>query len=158
MTVEFAAWHTRFANATIDLLEVRYLDGWLDVDDPRKGRRYREGPRSPGPLSTYDLVATLFAPDDEQIYRIHYAGVQGFRVLDEGGLLELWEASATQGRPASTTFRVRGHGWSRESPLTFCFPEDCWSWMLATDWDCLEVVCSVEPFVEPLEAPEPLAE
>lgn len=158
MTVEFAPWQTQIANATVDLLEVRYLDGRLESDYPQKGRRYRKGPRTPGLPNACELAATLFVPDEERIYRIKYAGVEGFRVLDERGLMELWDATASGGRPANTTFRVRGHGWSRESPLTFCYPHECWSWMLASDWDCLEVVCNTEPVVERLEAVETAAE
>jgi hypothetical protein len=73
--------------------------------------------------------------------------VIAFRVLDEHGLDEFWEKTTELGgRPGRTTFRVRNHLWTKESPLSF-LGTDGWSFVLVTNSDCIEVVCKAPPVV-----------
>jgi hypothetical protein len=73
--------------------------------------------------------------------------VSAFRVLDEHGLMEFWGETTRQGgMPAQSTFRVRNHGWTKESMLSF-LPTDGWSYVVATDFDCVEIVSANPPLV-----------
>lgn len=96
------------------------------------------------------LEANFLSKEKRSVVCFSFAHVSAFRVLDEDGLTELWHASAKTPRPAQTTFRVRGHKWQFESELSWLMggTEDFYSFMIATDGDCLEVVSSKEPSIE----------
>lgn len=123
---EFGRWETPFENAHVDLVEVRYLK---DV--------------SP------ELLIRLFDSDAKVFYQVHFEWVGAYRVLDEHGLTEFWEkTSQLGGRPGEATFKVRHHLWSKESVLSFFHSTtEGWSFVIATDDMCVEVVASVEPKV-----------
>jgi len=90
--VQFAEWRTEVENDDLTLLSLTLGEG-----------------RS--------LTAVFEAQTLRSQVVFAFAETRAFRVLDEGGLLELWAASRVHPRPASTTFRVRGHQWQAESPL-----------------------------------------
>jgi len=96
-----------------------------------------------------ELEALFFSRQQRAVVTFTFKKVNAFRVLDEGGLLEVWEASSKKPRPAGTTFRVRGHGWQGESVLAWVHGTDKehYSFMIATGWECLEVVAFEEPAV-----------
>ncbi len=77
-------------------------------------------------------------------YRVAFEHVSAFRVLDEHGLLEIWQHP----RPNRTAFRVRNHLWTRESPVTF-LASDGWSYVVATDDACIEIVSASAPSIVP---------
>ncbi|MCK2056714.1 hypothetical protein [Methylobacterium sp. 37f] len=103
------------------------------------------------PLSSPDhnhrLEADFVSIERGSVFRFTFEEVIAFRVLDENGLLELWDASSASPRPAKTTFRARGHAWTRESFLVFMAQgsETRFSYFVATEEHCLEVVCHKEP-------------
>jgi len=69
-------------------------------------------------------------------------------MLDEHGLLELWEKRDEQKIKLKSTFKVRNHLWAKESPLTlFHGNSDEWSHIVSTDNECLEVVCEKSPSI-----------
>jgi hypothetical protein len=120
---QFASWATPLADDIVDLLDVRYDAG------------------------TGDLQFRIGQSDSDETYSIAFKGVSAFRVLDEHGLLELWRMTEElDGRPGRTTFMVRNHAWCRESIVSF-LPTDGWSYVLATDGDCIEVVCANDPSI-----------
>jgi len=86
-------------------------------------------------ISREKMAGVVFSFDD----------VSGFRVLDEHGLDELWNASKSTPRPVSTTFKVKGHLWQTESELSWIMKSCEFSYMIATNWDCLEVITNSEP-------------
>ena len=139
--VEFAPWETPFKNAELLVLDLRFQTGHgahenetedIGIDSPEENGR--EEP---------ELIVRLLHCEDDAVYSLVFHGVGAFRLLDEHGLLELWqETSNLGGRPAQSTFRVRNHLWSKESHLSFfSFATDDWSFVIATDWECVEVVC-----------------
>jgi hypothetical protein len=141
--IEFAEWRTSIENDDLHLLDVVYKDGGgafefftlgFGVDIP------------PNRTMSKDLVARFFSADQKAIYRISCSPI-AYRVLDEHGLVELWSAAAEQGgRPGQATFKVRNHGWTRESVLSFFNgAQDGYSYVIATGWDCLELVCFDPP-------------
>lgn len=121
-TVTFDVWRTPFQNAHLELERVEYLQGG--------GLRFW----------VRDVVTSAG-------YLVSFKAVSAFRVLDEHGLQELWEkTSELGGRPAASTFKVRNHAWTKESPITFV-ASDGWSYILATDFDCIEIVSVDAPSI-----------
>lgn len=127
--VQFSAWSTDVENDDLRLLS-------LSLSEKRV------------------LTAMFFSREKDRRVRFTFVDARAFRVLDEGGLVELWTASKTSSRPAETTFRVRGHSWQAESPLAWVHGSDDtgFSYFVATDWDCLEVVVAEQPTVELLNS------
>jgi hypothetical protein len=120
----FAPWPTPFANDAVDVVDVSFSRNELN-----------------------DLVLRVEVREDRSIYKVVFDHVSAFRVLDEHGLTEIWnKTSEFGGRPTATTFRVRNNLWSKESQLSF-LSSDGWSYIIATDWDCVEIVSNSEPAV-----------
>ena len=125
--LEFSRWETPFENAKLWVREVFYEERTLNV---RVAVHWADG--------------VLLSP--EPTYRLRFQEVDAFRVLDEGGLLELWEQTSETGRPGDSTFRVRNHLWTRESFLSFHHgTDDGWSFVIATDGECVEVLARNPP-------------
>ncbi len=145
---EFAEWTTPFTDAAVEILEVAYAPrgatpAHMLVHAPSRWRD-PEG---------RDLVARIHVRDAASIYRLVFPTIAAMRLLDEGGLLELWEKTTELGgRPGRTTFRVRNHAWTRESALSF-LASDGWSFVIATDDECLEVVSATAPEITEEQAP-----
>ena len=120
---QFAIWNTPFQAVSVDLLDVTYS------------------------AQSGDLYFRIWVEDSKSTYKVIFENVSAFRVLDEHGLLELWTMTKRlSGRPAQTTFRVRNNSWCKESPLTFQIT-DGWSFVVATDSDCIEIVAAKEPAI-----------
>lgn len=118
---EFGEWKTPFADAAVDLLD-------LSAVQLKQGHR--------------ELIVRVHVHDTKTTYRLAFPKTAAFRLLDESGLLELWQKTAELGgRPGRTTFRVRNHAWARESPLCFQASHG-WSFVIATVDECLEVVAT----------------
>ena len=102
-TVEFAVWSTPIADET----DVELLSLTFNAVERK-------------------LEAVLQGSDGWVL--AFFTDVEAFRMLDEGGLMQLWAASAEQPRPNPTTFRVRGHRWTQESEIVFHLgTNDGWS-------------------------------
>ena len=146
--VEFDAWETPFKDGELTILDVRYDNGELDNEYPAE----KIGFRLPKKYDLDDsiLVVRLFFREEKSVYSLYFENVGAFRVLDEDGLCEIWQATAQQGgRPAHSTFKVRNHLWSKESPLSFfSSAADDWSYLIATDWACVEVICKEPPEIQ----------
>jgi hypothetical protein len=144
--IEFAPWPTLVENDELHLVSVRYGHAPQRVDFVSEGfslelpggEDNKVGALEAIFLSREKRAAVVFVFDD----------VSAFRVLDEHGLVDMWNASAETARPANTTFKVKGHQWQEESHLSW-FMRGCeFSFVIATGWDCLEVVTGTEPTVE----------
>ncbi len=93
------------------------------------------------------LVVRVLIENTGDIYRVSFAEVSAFRVLDEGGLTEFWKQTSLRGgRPAHSTFRVRNHAWTKESFLSF-LASDGWSYVIATNLGCVEIVSWQPPII-----------
>jgi hypothetical protein len=125
--IAFAVWATPFTDAAVDILGVACA-------------------QSPGD-DGLGLTARVRDLGTGHVYRVVFPTIAAMRLLDEGGLLEVWQRTAEiGGRPGRTTFRLRNHGWTRESPLTF-LASDGWSFVIASDDLCLEVVSATTPAI-----------
>jgi hypothetical protein len=125
----FSSWPTPFENAKIELRRVTYR------------------PRSLSALDDDDLIISVGVRDANLVYRLTFRVVTAFRVLDEGGLVQLWAKTEEMGgRPGRTTFRVRNHHWSKESIVSF-LPTDGWSYLIASDDECVEIVTRIPPTI-----------
>lgn len=145
--VEFSPWPTEVENDDLWLGRLSFDVGAPLVTFMKNQTSYS----LPSSDQTHDhtLQADFVSADKRSVIRFVFHRVIAFRVLDEKGLLELWDASDVNPRPASTTFRARGHKWSEESFLVFLSEgsELRFSYFVATDAHCLEVVCPEDPIV-----------
>lgn len=118
----FGFWQTPFENSDIELLHVEYMQG---------GK----------------LTIRIRAENPQASYRVAFERIAAFRVLDEHGLLQLWEKTTELGtRPALRTFMARNHLWTKESPITFLMSEG-WSYFIVSHFECVEIVSSVAPSI-----------
>lgn len=145
--VEFAPWPTLVENDDLLLGRLTFDVGSPLATSVREGLSYALPP-SPQPQSR-DLEASFISTARGTIIRFGFSDVIAFRVLDENGLIQLWEASRATPRPAQTTFRATGHAWSRESMIAFLGEgaKARFSYFVATNEWCLEVICNAEPEV-----------
>lgn len=144
-SIVFAPWRTPVENDELSLVSLKYGGASTIVDCPSKGFSL-EAPAS-GSLAAGDLEAVFLSVDKKDVVVFRFERPMAFRVLDEHGLLEIWAASAETPRPAQTTFMVKGHQWQQESELSWFMGGTEFSLMIATGWNCLEVV-GREPTVE----------
>ncbi|MEM1381700.1 MAG: hypothetical protein AAGH41_13850 [Pseudomonadota bacterium] len=151
---EFGKWPTPFADAAIEILELVHSPRRRWPDDA--AFHYRMGSLLRSHYDV-DLVARIYVYEPDKVYRVAFDRISAMRLLDEGGLLELWaKTEELGGRPGQTTFRVRNHAWTAESIVSF-LATDGWSFVIASDNECLEVVSANPPVIdeEPLEASSP---
>lgn len=144
--IQFEAWPTPVENDQLHLVSLRYGSAAKEVHIVEDGIALRLPEYDA--LETDDLEATFLSREKRAVVVFTFSNVSAFRVLDEHGLTELWQASSTQPRPAKTTFRVTGHKWQEESFLSWVMASCEFSFMIATDWECLEVVSNFEPTIE----------
>lgn len=146
--VQFAPWPIPVENDDLQLVSLNF-GGSDEISYPNEGVSLGLPPDVTG-VASQVLTASFFSREQRAVVTFTFKKVNAFRVVDEGGLLELWEASSKAPRPASTTFRVRGHAWQSESVLAWVHGTDKehYSFMIATGWECLEVVALEEPAVE----------
>lgn len=144
--VEFSPWSTEVENDQLFLGRLSFEEGAPLVTLPEEGLALS---LPSGRTQDHALEATFVSSDKKAVIRFGFNGVIAFRVLDENGLLELWSASAATPRPAQSTFRARGHKWMDESFLVFLDRGEKarFSYFVATNDLCLEVVCRDEPEV-----------
>jgi len=139
---EFEQWATPFTNAAVEILEVVYSPNRPWPEDARPHYRSNSLLRT---HNDADLVARIYVYESKNIYRVTFNSISAMRLLDEGGLLEFWlKTEELGGRPGQTTFRVRNHGWAEESLISF-LETDGWSFVIASENECLEVVSAETP-------------
>ena len=144
--IEFASWNTIVENDDLHLVRLHYGDDAVKIDFPGDGFSLE----LPGNnvAKSNGLEATFLSREKRSAVVFYFENVSAFRVLDEHGLLDMWQASSHLPRPASTTFKVRGHKWQEESFLSWESYGCQFSLMVATAFDCLEVVATAEPKIE----------
>lgn len=122
----FGEWRTPFTDAAVEIHDLRYA--------PRERDRA-------------ELVVRVHVREAGVTYRVVFPTIAAMRLLDEGGLLDFWQQTERLGgRPGRTCFRVRHHAWTRESPVSF-LASDGWSFVIASEDDCLEVVSASAPTI-----------
>ena len=147
--IEFAAWPTDVENDDLTLVGVKY-GGHAAIDFVKDNHAieltldYAD--------SQNELEATFISREKMAGVVFRFNDVSAYRVLDEHGLVDLWNASKKKPRPASTTFKVKGHLWQTESELSWIMGGCDFSYMVATGWDCLEVISDSEPSVRIIPA------
>ena len=143
--IEFAEWQTPVEFDELQLVDLKYQAATA-VGFPQEGFSLRS-PNKPL-LEAGSLEATFLSRQKRSMVCFRFDAVAAFRVLDEHGLVDMWSSPA-RANPGSATFKVRGHQWQEESFLVWFHgtDKDQYSWMIATGWDCLEVVTNVHPDV-----------
>lgn len=147
--IEFAAWPTVIENDDLVLGRLNFDLGSPLVSFPSGKSLSLSFDSSP---ALHVLEATFISIEKEMVVRVASNDVIAFRVLDENGLVALWEASHAISRPGRATFRATGHKWTEESFLVFLgeSQQPRFSYFVATNDLCLELVCFSEPLVEVL--------
>jgi hypothetical protein len=131
--IEFAEWDTPFKVGKLDIFDVQYGNGGIHREDAVAGLSFDVPPRADrNPL---DLFIRLLHVETRSVYSLLFRQVGAFRVLDEHGLLQIWEARSAE-HPGAMTFKVRGEAWPTESPISF-LATDGWSFMIATEDTCV---------------------
>jgi hypothetical protein len=154
--IEFSSWDTAFRQGYLHIVTVEYGSGpfFVSYHDPKRSYRINEDRSETTPI----LIVKILDTKSEELYQLSFETVSGYRVLDEHGLIELWNSDAYDYEKLGRTFMVRGHMWHKESPVTFISGmKGEWSYVVATDDECLEVVSSSEPSVTSLGKLEPHA-
>jgi hypothetical protein len=144
--IEFAPWPTLVEDDELHLVSLRYGEAPKKVHFISEGFSLELADSETDKVGT--LEATFLSREKRAAVVFAFDNVSAFRVLDEHGLVDMWNASAKSQRPAQTTFKVKGHKWQEESFLSWFMPQCEFSFMAATGWDCLEVVTATEPTVE----------
>ena len=144
-SIVFAPWSTPIENDELSLVSLSYGGALTEVDCVREGFSL-EVPASRS-VCVGDLEAVFLSVEKKSVIIFRFERPMAFRVLDEHGLVDIWAASRETPRPAKTTFLVKGHKWQQESELSWFMGGIEFSLMIATNWNCLEVV-GAEPTIE----------
>ena len=140
--MEFKSWPTPFENGSLWLVDLSWGTKEWTLEKSNGVKYLIKGDAK---HENHELVARVFHEESQTIYELLFESVNGFRCLDEHGLTEVW----SEKRPKFNTFKIRGHGWHKESPLTFFIGNDGeWSHLIVTSDECLEVVCRESPIVK----------
>ena len=95
---------------------------------------------------TTSLVVTLTSPDDRIAATLTFTDVVGFRVLDEGDLLEFWPDCASD---HGWLFRITAHGWFDQEIARRGFLHDrvpgLGEFFVASQNDCISVLAGQPP-------------
>ena len=148
-TIKFSEWRTEVENDDLAFVGLGY-GGYERIEYVKDGFSIELGLADDE--SDGALEATFISREKKAGVKFSFANVSAFRVLDEHGLVDLWNASKLQSRPAQTTFKVKGHKWQTESELSWLMPGCEYSFMIATGWNCLEVIANCEPTITLLPA------
>lgn len=146
--MEIQSWETPIGNGDIFIINLVWgcRDWYVEYPD---GLRYEVS--TPG-LTADDLKVQIFHSKTETLYEMYCESPGAYRMLDEHGLMEIWSSD----KILPNTFKVSSHGWSNESPLSFFHhSKDGWSYIIATDGECLEVVTRLEPQFRELKKVKP---
>lgn len=143
----FDDWDTPFNEGTIFLVSAAWGGGEWSVSYPNGKSYHLQIPTGTKAI----LTLTLFHLETESVYELRFPSASAFRVLDEGGLLNIWNEIQTN----HNCFKVKGHAWSEESSVTFAMgSDDGFSFLITTSDDCVEVVCQHPPeiiFIQKLQ-------
>lgn len=144
--VEFAPWRTEVEGDELTFVSVCHGGSAL-VTYPQEGFGLRVDTDSD---ETFALEARFLSKEKRALVTFGFAYVSAFRVLDEHGLGELWEAARKDRTGTLSTFRVRGHKWQYESELSWLTlgDEHDYSFLVSTGFQCLEVVAPKEPLIQ----------
>ena len=148
--MKFENWETPIQAGSVSIVDISYgtKDWFLELAN---GVRYSIA--GSDRHEERDLLVRVFHEETESLYEVCYECVCAFRCLDEHELLEVW---GDPGRPPSNTFKLKEHLWHKESPISFLSGNTGeFSHMIATDWECLEVICKDTPTFKFLEKVQP---
>ncbi|WP_409425120.1 MULTISPECIES: hypothetical protein [unclassified Pseudoalteromonas] len=137
--MEIDDWTTPFGKGDLFIINTKWGASERSIEYAN-GKRYEF--KNEFQSGSADLIVTVFHTDSEIVFEITFDNVGGYRLLDEHGLTELWES----GEINNNCFKVRDHGWSKESPLSFFMhTNDGWSYLISTADECAEVISTKEP-------------
>lgn len=96
-----------------------------------------------------ELVITLTCGGDRKVAMARFSEIMGFRLLDEGDLLEFWPACA---RDNGWLYRIKEHGWSdlEASRPGFLLEQGLGlvEYFISSENNCISILSSAVPKVE----------
>ena|ERR1700710_84257 len=122
----------------------------LDAEVIETGQSFRERAYvSEVRYDTKTLVVTVTSPTEAKATAVAFTGVVGFRVLDEGDLLDFWPACAAN---HGWLFRIRKNGWLDQEIARGGFVHDNASglteYFIAGQNECISVLAGEAPELE----------
>ena len=95
----------------------------------------------------YSLQIDVFSLAHKAIYRLKFGYLQGFRLLDEGGLLEFWSSKGYDYNTLGSLIKVKYSPWREESIIPFAVTNE-YSFLIVTRNECVEVITDDVPKIE----------
>ena len=141
-------WHTPIEKGELNILSVSW-SSWDWYTKSTTANNYNICNSDELDSNSLEVIVMHNSGDLAEIYKLVFSGVGAYRLLGEHGLPEIFEIGGVE----VNTFKVRGNGWSKESPSSFYMhTHDGWSYMLATGDECVEVLCSQPPNIIKLQS------
>ncbi|WOE76297.1 hypothetical protein [Alterisphingorhabdus coralli] len=140
----FKPWQTAFSDDELAILQVSSGQDFIQTTNRMPDDSFVRYTHGLLDHSIPELRIKAFSYCKGQVFDIDFDQVSAYRVLDEHGLVDIWEAGE---RPNSALFRVGGHPWTKESVLSFVMEGVDTSWMIATAFLCVEVVADCSPII-----------
>ncbi|UIR54787.1 hypothetical protein LZQ00_10915 [Sphingobacterium sp. SRCM116780] len=103
-------------------------------------------------LESLIVTVSFYDPDDE-IIEVKFTSIVGFRVLDEGNLLEFWNSS----RPAGWIWEIKENGWydqeKKREGFLLGYMDDFnpKEYLILGQNDCISILCYKEPKIGELK-------
>ncbi|RVG27254.1 IS66 family insertion sequence hypothetical protein [Sinorhizobium meliloti] len=125
--MRFDRWNTAFCDMDVQILSLSY-----------RTHRVTAGTQEPRSNELRSRSVEVISGEDR--FRIDADAIRSASWMKRiAGIVGRADAQAP--RPGRITFRVRNHGWTEESPLSFMHERvGGWSYVIATDGQCVEML------------------
>ena len=130
--IEQKQWKTPFVEDQLVLFDLRWGRGGISIGGEITGD-FEIAPETGEEFPA--LEVSVFSLETQSVYKVSFASVLGFRVIDSDDFIDMLSAAGF--RAGESTFMVR----HESSPLSVLSTVEngAWSYVIATEVDCLEV-------------------
>ena len=143
--VEFERFDSILSNSKLEIIDLRWgggdLASWHRVTNESYINKGLED------FEDYPLQIEVFSLKHKAIYRLKFSYLQGFRLLDEGGLLEFWVSKEYDYDKLGSLIKVKYSPWREESIVPFAVTNE-YSFLIVTYNECVEVITDDTPKIE----------
>ena len=149
--IEFERHESILSDSELTVIDVRWGGGEFGIYDAEDNVTYAH--KADDGFDECELYVDVFSHKFKSIYRIEFQYIYGYRLLDEGGLLDFWSSPNYDCAKLRPIARTRNSPWSKESIIPFIYSKGI-SYLIITENECVEVITDQEPtihFVRKLE-------
>ncbi len=143
--VEFERFDSILSNSELEIINLQWgggnLSSWHRVTNESYVNKGLEG------FEDYSLQIDVFSLAHRAIYRLKFGYEYGFRLLDEGGLLEFWGSKDYDYNKLGSLIKVKYSPWREESIIPFVYSNE-YSFLIITCNECVEVITDDSPKIE----------